>query len=71
MGEENYADYRDAILDPSTVHGMLEDYRAGIGIDRAHETEDRRAGRGIDCGHHMAEEAPEVLANELASFLQQ
>jgi len=26
-------------------------------------------GRGLDCGHHMAEEAPEELASELAAFL--
>jgi haloacetate dehalogenase len=27
------------------------------------------SGRGIDSGHHMAEEAPEALAHELAAFL--
>lgn len=26
-------------------------------------------GHGIDCGHHMAEEAPELLADELRRFL--
>lgn len=25
-------------------------------------------GHGIDCGHHMAEDAPELLADELSSF---
>ena len=106
MGEDNFADYRRAIHDPATVHAMCEDYRAGLGIDRAHDDADRRAGRRItcpvlvawavhddledlygdplavwepwaddlrgvslDCGHHMAEEAPEVLATELARFL--
>lgn len=106
MGAEAYADYREAIHDPETVHGMIEDYRAGLGIDREHDAEDRRAGRriecptlvlwsqrddleelygdvlavwrpwardltghGIDCGHHMAEEAPEALADALRSFL--
>ena len=105
MGEEAFADYRVAIHDPATVHGMLEDYRAGLGIDREHDAADRRAGRrvrcpvrvlwslrddletlygdvlevwrpwttsvsgrGIDCGHHMAEEAPEELADELLRF---
>jgi haloacetate dehalogenase len=49
MGPENYADYRAAIHDPETVHGMIEDYRAGLGIDRAHDEEDRRAGRTLRC----------------------
>jgi len=26
-------------------------------------------GHGLDCGHHMAEEAPELLADELRRFL--
>jgi haloacetate dehalogenase len=49
MGAEAYADYRAAIHDPATVHGMLEDYRAGLGIDRAHDEADRRAGRRLAC----------------------
>jgi haloacetate dehalogenase len=49
MGAEAYADYRAAIHDPATVHGMLEDYRAGLGIDCAHDEADRRAGRRITC----------------------
>lgn len=49
MGEEAYADFRAAIHDPVTVHGMVEDYRAGLGIDRAHDEDDRRAGRRITC----------------------
>ncbi|HEX6102219.1 MAG TPA: alpha/beta hydrolase [Alphaproteobacteria bacterium] len=106
MGRENYADYRAAIHDPATVHGMIEDYRAGLGIDRRHDEEDRLAGRKLRCptlclwslkddleelhgdvlavwrswapdlrghgimsGHHMAEEAPEELANALLRFL--
>jgi haloacetate dehalogenase len=107
MGAEAYADFRAAIHDPATVHAMLEDYRAGLGIDRAHDEFDRTAGhrvacptlvlwalrddlqdlygdvlavwrpwaadlrgRGIDCGHHIAEEAPQELAEELLAFLQ-
>ncbi len=49
MGAQAYADYRAAIHDPATVHGMLEDYRAGPGIDRQHDEEDRRAGRQVTC----------------------
>jgi haloacetate dehalogenase len=49
MGAEAYEDYRRAIHDPATVHAMIEDYRAGLGIDRQHDEEDRAAGRRIAC----------------------
>ena len=49
MGEEAYADYRRAIHDPETVRAMMEDYRAGLGVDRRHDDEDRRAGRRVTC----------------------
>ncbi|MEX5717685.1 alpha/beta fold hydrolase [Geodermatophilus maliterrae] len=49
MGQENYADYRAAIHDPATVVAMLEDYRAGLGVDRAADEADRAAGRRITC----------------------
>jgi haloacetate dehalogenase len=49
MGEENLADFLRAIHDPDVVHAMLEDYRAGLGIDRAHDDADRAAGRGVQC----------------------
>jgi haloacetate dehalogenase len=49
MGVEAYADYRRAIHDPATVHAMMEDYRAGLGLDRRHDDEDRRAGRRVAC----------------------
>jgi haloacetate dehalogenase len=49
MGEEAYADYRRAIHDPETVHAMMEDYRAGLGIDRQHDEEARREGRRVAC----------------------
>ncbi len=49
MGEEAYADYRRAIHDPETVHAMMEDYRAGLGIDREHDEADLRAGRRVTC----------------------
>ena len=49
MGEENLADFLRAIHDPAVVHAMLEDYRAGLGIDRAHDEADRAAGRRVEC----------------------
>ncbi len=49
MGVENYRELREAIHDPATVTAMLEDYRAGLGVDRDHEEEDRRAGRAVRC----------------------
>jgi len=47
MGEEAYDDLLDAIHTPSVIHGMIEDYRAGIRIDHLHDKEDRDAGRKI------------------------
>ena len=38
-----------AIHDPATVHAMCEDYRAGLGLDRAADDADRAAGRRIAC----------------------
>jgi haloacetate dehalogenase len=49
MGAEAWADYHRAIHDPATVHAMMEDYRAGLGLDRAHDDADRAAGRRISC----------------------
>jgi haloacetate dehalogenase len=105
MGQEAFEDYHRAIHDPATVHAMVEDYRAGLGIDRDDDEADRAAGRriscpvlflwaaqddmedlygnplaiwrdwaddvrghSIDCGHHIAEEAPDELAADLAKF---
>jgi haloacetate dehalogenase len=44
MGADNYDDYRRAIHDPRVVHAMLEDYRAGLGVDRADDDADAAAG---------------------------
>ena len=49
MGEENHADFRAATRDPATVHAMVEDYRAGLTVDRAADDADRAAGRKIAC----------------------
>lgn len=105
MGAENFEERRRAIHDPRVVRAMLEDYRAGLGVDRLAEEADRAAGSRlrmpllalwssrddleelfgdpvpiwrdwaehvsgapIESGHHMAEEAPEELANALGDF---
>ncbi len=49
MGRENYEDYRIAIHDPATIHGMIEDYRAALGLDREHDEANRRTGRRLAC----------------------
>jgi haloacetate dehalogenase len=49
LGAENHADYLAAIHDPDTVRAMLEDYRAGLTVDRAAEESDRAAGRRVTC----------------------
>ena len=49
MGEENYADSLAAVRDPAVVRAMLEDYRAGLGVDRAADDADRAAGRQLAC----------------------
>ncbi|MCG8914319.1 alpha/beta hydrolase [Actinokineospora sp. PR83] len=49
MGAENFADFRRAVHDPATVRAMLEDYRAGLGVDRAADDADRAAGRVVAC----------------------
>lgn len=47
MGAENQADAARAVADPSVQHAMCEDYRAGLGVDRAADDADRTAGRRI------------------------
>lgn len=49
MGAEAFADFRAAIRDPATVRAMLEDYRAGLTVDRAHDKADKAAGRKLRC----------------------
>lgn len=47
MGLENFAERREAIHRPEVVRAMLEDYRAGLTVDRADEEADRAAGRRL------------------------
>jgi haloacetate dehalogenase len=49
MGPEAYDDLVSALTDPDTVRAMCEDYRAGLGPDRAADEADRAAGRRIAC----------------------
>ena len=49
MGKEAFEDYGRAINDPEVVHAMMEDYRAGLGLDRQHDDEDKAAGRKVSC----------------------
>ena len=46
---EAYGEYLRCILDPATVHGICEDYRASAGIDLDHDREDRALGRKVAC----------------------
>jgi haloacetate dehalogenase len=47
MGIENFAERREAVHRPEVVRAMLEDYRAGLTVDRADEEADRASGRRL------------------------
>lgn len=47
MGLENYEEWRAAMRSPEVVRAMLEDYRAGLTVDREHEETDRRHGHRL------------------------
>ncbi|MFD5102796.1 alpha/beta hydrolase [Streptomyces albidochromogenes] len=49
MGRENYDEWREATRNPDVVRAMLEDYRAGLTVDKGHEEADRAAGVRIRC----------------------
>nr|WP_198536221.1 MULTISPECIES: alpha/beta hydrolase [Pseudofrankia] len=49
MGRANHREFHTASHDPATVRAMVEDYRAGLGVDREHEEADRSAGRTVQC----------------------
>jgi haloacetate dehalogenase len=105
MGRENHAEWRQATRQPGVIRTMLEDYRAGLTVDRRHDEADRAAGvrvtcpslvlwsarddlpdlygdplslwrdwttdltgHAVDSSHHMAEEAPDQLADALGRF---
>jgi haloacetate dehalogenase len=47
MGQGNYDEWREATRNPDVVRAMIEDYRAGLTIDRQHEEADRAAGNRL------------------------
>jgi haloacetate dehalogenase len=47
MGRENYDEWRKATRNPNVVRAMIEDYRAGLTVDRQHEEADRAAGNRL------------------------
>ncbi|MDM9627763.1 alpha/beta hydrolase [Rhizobium sp. S152] len=49
MGAAAYDDMLDVIHSPDAIHGMMEDYRAGIRIDHLHDLADRESGRRVEC----------------------
>jgi haloacetate dehalogenase len=61
MGAQNHADVWTALRDPAVVHGMAEDYRAGLGIDREHDAADRAAGRRVTCPTMLLESSDDDL----------
>lgn len=61
MGPGNHEDVWAAFRDPQVVHGMCEDYRAGLGVDRRADEADRAAGRRITCPTMLLESAHDDL----------
>lgn len=49
MGQENHDEWRAATRNPDVVRAMLEDYRAGLTIDRGHEEKDSAEGVRVRC----------------------
>ncbi|MYT68178.1 MULTISPECIES: alpha/beta hydrolase [unclassified Streptomyces] len=61
MGEGNHDDLWAALRDPDVVHGMCEDYRAGLHADREDEEADRAEGRQVQCPAMLLESARDDL----------
>jgi haloacetate dehalogenase len=61
IGALNHADLWAALRRPAVVHGMCEDYRAGLRIDRHHDEADRAAGRRVACPTLLLESARDDL----------
>jgi haloacetate dehalogenase len=61
MGAGNHADLWAALRRPEVVHGMCEDYRAGLGVDCLHDQADRASGRRVECPVLLLEAAKDDL----------
>jgi haloacetate dehalogenase len=48
FSSEALAEYRRSFSRPEHIHAACEDYRAGAGVDRAHDAQDREEGRRIE-----------------------
>lgn len=68
MSDPAYAEWVHAVRDPATVHAMLEDYRAGLGIDFRDEIADRTTGLSCPTLHLWAQhdDLPELYGDPLA-----
>jgi haloacetate dehalogenase len=70
MGAAAHEDLWQALRDPDVVHGMVEDYRAGLTVDRAADDADRAAGRKIACpvlvGWSTRDDMEELYGDPLA-----
>ncbi len=51
--DETYAAYLAHVSDPTTMHGMCEDYRAAASIDLVHDRADRDTCKRIACPVHV------------------
>lgn len=61
IGVANHADIWAALRNPLVVHGMCEDYRAGLRVDLEHDRADRAAGRRVACPTLLLESADDDL----------
>jgi haloacetate dehalogenase len=61
LGAEAHAELWQALADPAVVHGMCEDYRAGLAVDQFHEAADRSAGRQVACPMLLLQSAHDDL----------
>jgi haloacetate dehalogenase len=61
IGPRNHEDLWAALRNPAVVHGMCEDYRAGLAVDRHHDEADRAAGRRIACPTLLLESVDDDL----------
>ena len=71
MGDDAYADLQRALHDPDVVHGMLEDYRAGLREDREDDEAARTAGSKIACPLlvvHLLRDDPDYYGVDLAEI---